>query len=298
MSSQDGEPAPLDAQSRLALAAALGDTPESVVAVHVLNRGLARAYVVGEPARFEAAIIRNLAFSSDELTTYGTNPEAAWAVLRALDGWSCVEVDKAIAPAVGAFVDALAGGSARCHDDIYLAAERPVPRIRHEAVRLLTPADAALLERAPSDVRGAGFRSAGELLVEGVAAAAIVDGRIVAIAHTAARSVRHVDIGVATLPAWRGQGLATAAAALVAERVQTAGRVPVWSTGEHNRASRRVAAKLGFREVSRRAYVIRPSRSSLAVGLTTDPAHGRYFTEGSMVRSTLAPAVGAGEPVK
>jgi RimJ/RimL family protein N-acetyltransferase len=38
----------------------------------------------------------------------------------------------------------------------------------------------------------------------------------------------------------------------------------VWSTGEHNLASLRVAAKLGFREVGRMTYVIPtlPSQAS------------------------------------
>jgi predicted GNAT family acetyltransferase len=61
---------------------------------------------------------------------------------------------------------------------------------------------------------------------------------------------------VTTLPEWRGRGLSTAAAALVATVIQDAGRTPVWSTGEGNAASRRVAEKLGFREVARRAYLI------------------------------------------
>ncbi len=39
------------------LADALGDTPESVISLHLLLRGLARAYVAGHPAQFDAAII-------------------------------------------------------------------------------------------------------------------------------------------------------------------------------------------------------------------------------------------------
>ena len=69
-----------------------------------------------------------------------------------------------------------------------------------------------------------------------------------------ARSERHADIGAATLEAWRGRGLATAAAALVARRVQEAGQTPVWSAGEDNAASLRVAQKIGFTAVSRRTY--------------------------------------------
>lgn len=45
-------------------------------------------------------------------------------------------------------------------------------------------------------------------------------------------------------------------AAIVCRWVQDSGRVPVWSCGEDNLASLRVAQKLGFREVSRRVYLI------------------------------------------
>ena len=39
--------------------------------------------------------------------------------------------------------------------------------------------------------------------------------------------------------------------------IQAAGLNPVWSTSEENVPSQRVAAKLGFVEVSRRVYVNR-----------------------------------------
>ena len=77
-----------------------------------------------------------------------------------------------------------------------------------------------------------------------------------AIAFTSARTARHADIGVATLEPWRGRGFATAAASLVAGAIQADGQTPVWSTGEGNLASLRVAAKIGFVEVGRRTYVI------------------------------------------
>ncbi|MDQ3655635.1 MAG: GNAT family N-acetyltransferase, partial [Chloroflexota bacterium] len=65
-----------------------------------------------------------------------------------------------------------------------------------------------------------------------------------------------VDIGVATLDRWRRQGLATAAAAQVAGAIQRDGRIPVWSCGGHNAASLAIAARLGFREVARRTYLV------------------------------------------
>jgi predicted GNAT family acetyltransferase len=94
------------------------------------------------------------------------------------------------------------------------------------------------------------------LLTHGIAACAIVAGQIVSFAHTYARSERHADIGVATVEAWRGRGFGTAAASLVARRVQEAGQTPVWSTGEDNAASLRVARKIGFTQVSRRTYLV------------------------------------------
>jgi predicted GNAT family acetyltransferase len=116
--------------------------------------------------------------------------------------------------------------------------------------------DLPLLDAAPREIQGAGFGGTRALLEEGVVAGAIVDGALVAIAHASALTPRHADIGVATLDVWRGRGFASAAAALVAQQVQATGRTPVWSTGEDNVASQRVAEKLGFVEVGRRVYVI------------------------------------------
>jgi predicted GNAT family acetyltransferase len=65
---------------------------------------------------------------------------------------------------------------------------------------------------------------------------------------------------VATLPAYRRRGFATAAAALVATAIQAGGRIPVWSCGETNQASLRVATNLGFEPVLRRVYIILASR--------------------------------------
>ena len=94
------------------------------------------------------------------------------------------------------------------------------------------------------------------MLSEGIVAGAIDAGQLVSIAHTSGVTDLHGEIGVGTLESWRKRGLCSAAASIVSNRLQKQGRVPVWSTGEDNFASLRVAAKLGFREVSRRTYVI------------------------------------------
>ena len=127
--------------------------------------------------------------------------------------------------------------------------------MRDPAVRELTADDIGLLEAFEMD--GTDFGGLSVLLNEGTVAAAVVDGKIVGSAHTTAQTDRYADIGVGTNEQWRRRGFATAAASTVARRIQKSGRIPVWSCGEDNLASLRVAQKLGFKEVSRLAYVIK-----------------------------------------
>ena len=244
-----------DVADHLRLAAALGDTPETVISVQLLHRGLARAYVAGPPDQFEAAIIENRAFNQDELTGFG-KASPLWELPKGLRGWSSVEVDSSIVTELRELLTFSTGRSVRLLDDIYHVLRRPIAAVRVDTARLLSPADVVLLERVPPALRGEGWGSPRALLHEGVAAAAIIDDEVVALAHTTARAGQYADLGVATLPAWRNQGLASATAALVASEVQSAGQTPVWSTGATNRASLRVAQKLGFVEVSRRTYLI------------------------------------------
>jgi hypothetical protein len=246
---------PLDPNGCHALADALGDTPETVISVHLLRRGLCRAYVAGDPSHLDGAIVQANDFPT-ELMGFGSDPEVLWELLKAVEGWDCVDVTSECALALGEIIEGKMGVSIRYYGDIYHMLSRPAAGFQNEAVRQLTLADLKLLESAPAEVRGAGFGSTRRLLAEGIVACAVVSGSIVSIAHTYARSDRHADIGVSTLEGWRGRGFATAAAAIVARRVQEAGQTPVWSTGGDNGASRRVAQKLGFTEVSRRTYVI------------------------------------------
>ena len=251
-------PPPLAVAGRLALADALGDTPETVIALHLLCHpaGLARARVLGSLPHFAAAVVENPAFNPDEPTGFGTDPNALWALLRPLPGWTSVNVAPTVAPALVRLIAAATGRPPRLLDDLYHVPPRPVASFPHPAVRLLGPADAPLLDAVPPDLRPARYPTAAELLNEGIAAAAVADGALVALAQTGARSPRHADLAVATLPAFRGRGLATAAAALVAAKIQAAGQVPVWSAGETNHPSLRIARTLGFVPVARRTYVI------------------------------------------
>jgi hypothetical protein len=141
--------------------------------------------------------------------------------------------------------------------DIYHTLERPVVAVSHPSVRYLTGEDLDLLTTVPPDIRGAclGFGTFERLLQDGVVAGAVIGGELVAVASTWAVSDRHADLSVLTAGPWRGRGLVTACAGLVVADIRGSGRVPVWSTGENNVASLRVARKLGFQEVGRGTYV-------------------------------------------
>lgn len=245
----------LDPEHHGTLAAALGDTPETLQSVHMLGRGLCRAYVAGEPAHFQGAIFQPLAWP-EEPAGFGLDPSLLWALLQQVEGWTCILVDAGVAPSLGRIIEAQMGRLVRYLDEVTHLLTGPVQVRRDEAVRRLTPADLALLEAAPLELRASLWRDTRQLLAEGVVASAVVSGRVVATALVAACSERYADIGVYTREGYRGRGYATATASLVAHAVQQGGRVPLWGAGAHNQASLRVAQKLGFREVSRRRYVI------------------------------------------
>ena len=247
---------PLDSEGRLALANALGDTPETAISVHRLTSGFCRAYVAGDPARFDGAIVQDN-FCPAEPMGFGSDPEILWALLKSVEGWDCVDVIPECAIALGQIIEKETGSRVRYYGDVYHVLSRPAVRFQSEAVRQLTLADLHLLKSAPKELRGVGFGSTRRLLSEGFVACGIVSGRIASIAHTSARTDGHADIGVFTMEEWRGRGFAAAAASIVARRIQEAGQTPTWSAGEDNRASLRVAQKLGFTEVARRTYVIK-----------------------------------------
>ena len=234
---------------------ALGDSPETVISLHLLEHGLCEAYVAGDPARFDGLIIHSHQ-NPGEPTGFGSDARTLWELLKTVRGWWCVNVLEACAPRLGTIVEEETGREVRYYGDVYHTLTRPAAPFEHEMVRLLNPSDLEMLDSAAEEVRESGWASAGQLLEEGIVAGAVAEGRLVAIAYTSARSRKHADVAVSTLKEWRGLGLATAAASLVAEEVQRVGQVPVWSCGEDNIASLRVARKLGFAEIGKRVYVI------------------------------------------
>ena len=245
----------LTLQECLVLADIIGDTPTTVISAARLKQGMCDAYIVGSLPDIDAAIVFD-AYCADEPAGFGTDAEALWQLLKAIDGWSCINVDTSCAASLGALIETDRDTSIRYYGDVCHALLEPVHCYTNEAVRLLTVADIERLAEAPAEVQGNGYKTHAAMITEGIAAGAVVDGDIVAIAHTYAETDLHADIGVSTLAAWREKGLSTAAASLVAQEIQARGKVPAWSCGEDNFASLRVAEKLGFTEVGRRTYVI------------------------------------------
>lgn len=237
------------------LAEALGDSPWTVIPVHALRRGFCRAYVEGSPSHFTAAIVQwdDL---PDEPFAWGDDVEAIWRLLRSVQGWRVVNVAEVQTTPLGALMERDLGRRVRYYGDTHHILTGPLASHTYPLVRYLTPADAGLLEAAPQSIQGAGFGGPEALLREGVVAGAVDDGCLVAIAHTSAITDHYADVGVATLPAYRGRGISAAAASLVCRAIQETGRTPVWSCGEDNRASLRVAEKVGFIPIGRRVYVI------------------------------------------
>jgi len=245
----------LDPKEHAVLAAALGDTPDTLQSVHMLGRGLCNAYVAGDPARFDAAILQAVDWPQ-EPTGFGADPETLWALLRQVEGWTCILVDSGCAQELAAIIEAELGCQTRFLDDVTHLLTVPARGVPDQAVRRLAMSDLELLRSAPLELRAGLWPGPRDLLAEGIVACAVVSGEIVATALTVACTGCYADIGVYTREDVRGRGYATAAASLVAREVQKGGRTPVWGAGAHNVASLRVAQKLGFQEVSRRTYVI------------------------------------------
>lgn len=245
----------VDASDYDALADSLGDGPETVICVHSLRRRLCMAFAKGEITHQEAAIIQTDCTPS-EPAGFGSGPGLLYEVLRHVQGWDCINVNEGVAQGLAHLIEKHMGAKVGRFDDLYYVLEKPSADFRHHDVRELIPDDVGLLEAAPAELRGCGFRQSLDLLREGVVACGIVSNRVVAIGYTSAISGGYADIGVHTAAEWRGRGFATACASMVANRVQSMGLKPVWSTSGDNPASIKIAEKLGFERVSRRVCLV------------------------------------------
>ena len=240
------------------VANALGDVPETAIPAHLLRRGLADAYVINPASHFDAAIVQSQSLPH-EPWCFGTDPDSVLELLRQLDEWGRQRMSPNVPADLAGPLSALLKQSTNLgiqrYGDIYHTLTGRVNEFATPEVRILGLRDPGLLSAFESDPHRLGFNTFEDLLTIGSAAGAVVNDQLVALAHTNAVTAEYGDIGVYTDDAWRGMGFATASASIVARRIQDLGRTPVWSAGEDNAASLRIAAKLGFVEVSRRVYL-------------------------------------------
>lgn len=252
----DTEPRELNQAERHHLMSVIGEAPDRLMSQEQLRRGLCRAYVLGPLEHPMAAAVQPSAFPGD-VSLYGNDAQAIFALLRQLEGWMAADIAAAQARPVAEWLGWATRRKVTFSREHYFTLESPVPSFTDPTVRMLGEADLPLLEVATEPL-GMGdwrFGSAAALLAEGLAAGAVIKGELVAVAFTAAAGERYEDVGIVTREDARGKGLATSAASLVCAAIQEGGRVPVWGTSAENRASQRVAAKLGFREVAQRVYL-------------------------------------------
>ena len=127
----------LTSQECLVLAEVIGDTPMTVISASRLQHGMCDAYIAGSLPDVDAAIVFD-AYCSDEPVGFGTDAEALWQLLKATDGWGCINVDNSCAASLGALIEADRGTSIRYYGDVYHALLEPVYCYPNEAVRLLT----------------------------------------------------------------------------------------------------------------------------------------------------------------
>lgn len=242
-------------EERAALAAWIGERPGTVLAIHALRSGCGRVWVAGHMSG-PAAVMVESALVPSEPQGFG-DPDALLGLLDRAEGWGCVELEASLADAVSAGFTQKWGALRRVIDVVHTL-DHPAPELSHPLVRLLEVSDLADLEAVPPDLLPA--RPVTIPAVEGQRVFGAVDGaRIVGQGGSLAAGEFYADIGVHVAEEFRGQGIATAAAAMACRAVQGAGLTPVWGAGSENVASLRVAAKLGFVEVERLTYLVRPA---------------------------------------
>jgi RimJ/RimL family protein N-acetyltransferase len=74
------------------------------------------------------------------------------------------------------------------------------------------------------------------------------DGMVVAVCYSSRISAEAAEAGVETVESFRGRGLALEAVRAWAAAIQDSGRLAFYSTEWTNKASRRIAEKLGAHE--------------------------------------------------
>ena len=76
------------------LMSVIGEAPDRLMSLEQLRRGLCRAYILGPLDAPLAAAVQPNAFPGD-ISVYGNDAQATFALMRQLDGWEAADVEPA-----------------------------------------------------------------------------------------------------------------------------------------------------------------------------------------------------------
>lgn len=96
-----------------------------------------------------------------------------------------------------------------------------------------------------------------ELMPDMLAVAAIIDGKVAAVAGASEDSPLMWQIGIDVLPGFAGRGLASTLVALLKQEILARGKIPFYGTAESHGLSRSVAINAGFFPAWAEVYVRR-----------------------------------------
>ena len=233
----------------------LSESPFNVIPIHLLNRKLCRTFAINNISNFQTLIIQPNQLKSEPIAV-GRNINEIAELLSIIEGWECVNVDKKISNKLSHLLSSKFNKKIKIYKDLYYTLKKIPNAQKNKPVRLLDINDLEILSKAKPELQGTGFKSCSELLTEGVIAGTIIDNNLVAIAHTSAFSKNYADVAVYTLSDYRGQGFAKAAAILVCDKLIKQNLTPVWSCGEDNFPSIKIAKNLGFEYFNNMNYLI------------------------------------------
>ena len=128
------------------------------------------------------------------------------------------------------------------------------PSPDHRIVRF----DSKLFDTVPGRITPRfSWRDASEFLEHGAGYCVLHEGRAVSWAFSAAVSRDELDIGIETIPDFRGIGLGTAAAERMIRYCIEQRKRPVWSCDANNAASQKTAERTGFVKCSEYTVIMR-----------------------------------------
>lgn len=132
----------------------------------------------------------------------------------------------------------------------------PLRQIADFVIRPLGPSDT--LDHLPRELRGEIERGRRDEIVF----AGFFKGAAVSFSYSASSTETWADVSIDTLEEHRGRGIGAAVVSTLIDDIIRQGRSPVWGAVESNRASLRLAEKLGFTLKAGELFVQEPQQSA------------------------------------